>query len=390
MRARLRTLMLQAVARASAPFVASSPSATGESFRRILLLRPDHIGDVLFATPAIRALRQSVPDAFIACLVGPWAVEIMEGNPHLDRVLTCHFPGFTRRPKKHLLQPYLELWSYARALRADRFDIALVLRFDHWWGAMLSHWAGVPQRIGYGVPSVVPFLTQALTYTSGRHEVEQNASLIEAVAGGRIKDLGPLEFQPPPEAARFARTLLAQSDPQQGYLCLHPGSGAAVKLWRPEAFAQVGDTLAERYGLQVIVTGSADEGPLVESIVELMKTGPITMVGRTSLAQLAAIMGRCRLVIGVDSGPMHLAVSQGAPTIHLFGPVDHRTFGPWGDPNRHLALVSEKDCVPCNRLDYAPHELALHDCVRSISVDRVLEAAETLLRDHSHATGGMI
>ncbi len=390
MRARLRTLLLRAVARASAPLIAPSTSATGGGACRILLLRPDHIGDVLFATPAIRALRHSIPDAFIACMVGPWAVEIVQDNPHLDRVFTCPFPGFTRRPKKHLLQPYLELWSYARALRADHFDIALVLRFDHWWGAMLSHWAGVPQRIGYRVPSVAPFLTQALPYTSGRHEVEQNVSLIEAVAGGHVEEPGPLEFVPPPEAVRFARTLLAQSDPQQGYLCLHPGSGAAVKLWRPEAFAQVGDTLAERHGLQVIVTGSADEGRLVESIVELMNTGPMTMVGQTSLAQLAAIMGRCRLVIGVDSGPMHLAVSQGAPTIHLFGPVDHRTFGPWGDPNRHLVLVSENDCVPCNRLDYAPHELMAHDCVRSIPVDRVLEAADTLLRDHSHATGGMV
>jgi ADP-heptose:LPS heptosyltransferase len=114
------------------------------------------------------------------------------------------------------------------------------------------------------------------------------------------------------------------------------------------------------------------------------------MVGQTNLAQLAAIMGQCSLVIGVDSGPMHLAVSQGAPTIHLFGPVDHHAFGPWGDRERHLALVSEKDCVPCNRLDYTSHELVAHDCVRSIQVDRVLEAADSLLRDHSHATGGMV
>ncbi len=390
MRARLRSLMLRSVARASTPLVPSSTSGTTGGAGRILLLRPDHIGDLLFATPAIRALRHSMPDAFIACMVGPWAAEIVKNNPHLDRVLTCPFPGFTRLPKKHLLQPYLEMWRYARAFRADRFDTAVVLRFDHWWGAMLCHWAGVPQRIGYGVPNVAPFLTQAVPYTSGRHEVQQNMSLTEVVADGHVEEPGPLEFEPSPEAVHYADTLLAQSGPFKGYLCLHPGSGAAVKLWRPEAFAQVGDTLAQRYGLQVIITGSADEARLVESIVEFMKTCPMTMVGQTSLGQLAAIMGRCELVIGVDSGPMHLAVSQGAPTIHLFGPVDHRTFGPWGNPQRHLVLVSEKDCVPCNRLDYAPHELMAHDCVRSIPVDRVLEAADTLLRDHSRPTGGMV
>jgi ADP-heptose:LPS heptosyltransferase len=323
-------------------------------------------------------------------MVGPWTAEIVQDNPHLDRVLICPFPGFTRRPKKHLLQPYMESRSYARALRADHFDTAIVLRFDHWWGAMLSHWSGVPQRIGYGVPNVAPFLTHALPYTSGRHEVEQNVSLIEAAAGRPIDEPGHLEFQPSAEAVRYASTLLARSDPRQGYLCLHPGSGAAVKLWRPQAFARVGDTLAQRYGLQVIVTGSADEARLVQSIVELMKTSPVTLVGQTTLSQLAAIMGRCKLVIGVDSGPMHLAVSQGTSTIHLFGPVDHRTFGPWGDPEKHLVLVSDKDCVPCNRLDYAPHELPDHDCVRSIPVDRVLEAADTLLSDHSHPAGGMV
>ncbi len=382
--------MLRAAARASAPFVGLSPSDTAGGAPRILLVRPDHIGDLLFATPAIRALRHSMPGAFIACMVGPWAAEIVQDSPHLDRVLTCPFPGFTRLPKKHLLQPYLEAWSYAQVLRADRFDTAVVLRFDHWWGAMLSHWAGVPQRIGYGLPNVAPFLTRALPYTSGRHEVQQNLSLVEAVVGGHIEEPGPLEFEPSPEAVRGAHTLLAQNDQPQGYLCLHPGSGAAVKLWRPEAFARVGDTLAQRYGLQVIVTGSGDEARLVESIVELMKTGPMTMVGQTTLAQLAAIMGRCKLVIGVDSGPMHLAVSQGTPTIHLFGPVDHHTFGPWSDPESHLVLVSDKDCVPCNRLDYARHELLDHDCVRSIPVDRVLEAADTLLSDHSHPAVGMV
>jgi lipopolysaccharide heptosyltransferase II len=390
MRARLRSLVLRAFAFASAPIAARAPSARSGTRQRILLTRPDHIGDVLFATPAIRALRSSLPDAHLVCMVGPWAREIVQDNPHLDEIITCPFPGFTRRPKKHLLHPYLVLWRYARILRAYRFDVALVLRFDHWWGAMLAHWASIPQRVGYHVPAVTPFLTDALPYVGGRHEVEQDMALIEAIVGHHVADPGPLEFAPPAEAVRSSLKLLSQKDQQQGYLCLHPGSGAPVKLWRPEAFAEVGDRLADSHGLQVVLTGSAGERRLVESIVERMETDPLVIVGQTNLAELAAIMGQCRLVIGVDSGPLHLAVSQGAPTIHLFGPVDHRTFGPWGDPRRHLVLVSEKDCIPCNRLDYAPHELAAHDCVRSIPIDRVLDAADTLLRQDSQADRGMV
>jgi heptosyltransferase-2/heptosyltransferase-3 len=237
---------------------------------------------------------------------------------------------------------------------------------------------------------VAPFLTRALPYIGGRHEVEQNMSLIEAIVGDHVADPGPLEFEPPEQAVESALMLLAQRDARQGYLCLHPGAGAPVKLWRPEAFAQVGDRLAEGHGFQVVVTGSGRERQLVESIVDRMETDPLVVVGQTNLAELAAIMGQCRLVIGVDSGPLHLAVSQGVPTVHLFGPVDHRTFGPWGDPRRHLVLVSDKDCIPCNRLDYAPHQLAAHDCVRSIPVDRVLKAADTLLREDSQADRGMV
>lgn len=390
MRARLRTLMLRAIAHASAPFAARSPSDGPQAVRRLLLIRPDHIGDVLFATPAIRTLRSSLPDAYIGCMVGPWAREIVQDNPHLDEVMTCPFPGFTRRPKKHLLHPYLVLWSYARTLRTQRFDVALILRFDHWWGAMLALLAGVSERVGYGVPATVPFLTQGLPYARGRHEVQQNLSLIEAVTGGHVADPGPLEYTPSLEAVRSALRLLAQRDPRQGYLCLHPGSGAPVKLWRPEAFAQVADTLSERHDLQVVVTGSASERPLVEGIVDRMETDPLVIVGQTTLAELAALMGQCRLVIGVDSGPLHLAVSQGVPTVHLFGPVDHRAFGPWGDPSRHLVLVSEKSCIPCNRLDYAAHELEEHDCVRSITAESVLKAADSLLTRHSQAHGGMV
>jgi len=98
------------------------------------------------------------------------------------------------------------------------------------------------------------------------------------------------------------------------------------------------------------------------------------------LSELAAIMARCRLVLGVDSGPLHLAVALGVPTVHLFGPVDSRAFGPWGDPAHHIVVTSEMHCIPCNRLDYAPAELHQHPCVRNITVEQVLEAVKGLIK----------
>ena len=383
MKASLRRLLFRAVARISAPFFGRRRPSSLEEHARLLLIRPDHVGDVLFSTPALRLLRSAMPDANICCLVGPWAEDIVKHNSNLDEILTCPFPGFTRLPKRHLLEPYVLLWRCARQLREKRFDAAIVLRFDHWWGAMLAYWAHIPERVGYGLPEAMPFLTKAVPYVGGRHEVEQNMHLVAAMLDHDIADIGPLEFTPEPEEAQSALRRLVGEAVGQRYVCLHPGAGAPVKLWRPEGFAQVADNLVERYGLQVIISGSAAERSLAEDIADRMETRPVVVAGQTSLGELAAIMGRCELVIGVDSGPLHVAVSQAVPTVHLFGPVDHRTFGPWGDPRKHLVLLSERDCVPCNRLDYAPDELGQHPCVRSITVAQVLEAAHSLLRANS-------
>ncbi|MCB9129382.1 MAG: hypothetical protein H6647_00450 [Anaerolineales bacterium] len=163
--------------RAAAPLPDTPP-------QRILLIRPDHLGDLLFATPALRLVRERFPDAHIAALVGPWGVPVLSDNPDIDELLTCAFPGFTRRRKGNPIAPYMLLRSEARRLAGGRFDLACILRFDHWWGAWLAAEAGIPWRIGYDMPSTRPFLTSATPYISGRHEVVQNLGLVGDGAWG--------------------------------------------------------------------------------------------------------------------------------------------------------------------------------------------------------------
>ncbi|MCX7670548.1 MAG: glycosyltransferase family 9 protein, partial [Anaerolineae bacterium] len=117
--------------------------------RTVLLIRPDHLGDLLFTGPALRLARQELPDARLVLLVGPWSRAVVARHPDLDEVLTCPFPGFERRPKQNLLAPYRLLFETARSLRG-RFDAAVVLRFDHWWGAWLAAAAGI--RSGSAMP----------------------------------------------------------------------------------------------------------------------------------------------------------------------------------------------------------------------------------------------
>jgi heptosyltransferase-2/heptosyltransferase-3 len=307
----------------------------------LLLIRPDHIGDVLFTTPALHALRATFPETRITALVGPWAATILERNPDVDVVLRCPFPWFDRRPKPSLWQPYRVLLREAGQIRALAFDAVLVLRFDHWWGALLAAWADIPVRLGYATPETTPFLSTALPYAPHRHAVEHNLDLARALAEMAGRPLSATEdrlrFPLTPDERAFAEAFLARHDLAQDtpLIGLHPGAGDPQKLWPPHRWAQVADHLAEFRDARILITGSAAERELAEEIARHMKHTPLLAAGQTTLGQAAALLARCQLVVGADTGPMHLAVALGVPTVHLFGPFEPTLFGPWGDPTRH-------------------------------------------------------
>lgn len=355
--------------------------------QRILLIRPDHLGDLLFCTPALHALRAAWPAAHVTACVGPWSAAILRHNRDVDAVRTLAFPGFARQAGRRPWQPYRLLWHEGQRLRGERFDLAIVLRFDHWWGAWLAQVAGIPQRVGYDVAECQPFLTQAVPYQAGHHEVLQNLALIEAATGQRMAAPSRLTFPVTPGAQAWVHTWRAAAGlAEKAYVVVHPGAGAPVKLWPAPAWAGVIDGLRGR-GLPVVLTGSAAEQDLVASIAGQVH-GPVhALAGATDLDQLAALMQQSRLAVGLDSGPLHLAVAVGVPTVHLYGPVAAATFGPWGDPARHRVLMSDWACVPCNRLDYAVDELPRHPCVRALTPASVLQAIDEILALEGESTG---
>jgi heptosyltransferase-2/heptosyltransferase-3 len=357
--------------------------AVAASPRNVLLIRPDHLGDLLLLTPALGALRRALPDARITLLVGPWSADVVRGASYVDDVLTCPFPGFERRPKESLLAPYRLLADEAARLRPGGFDTAVVLRFDHWWGAWLAAQAGIPRRVGYDLPETRPFLTEALAYAPDRHETLQNLRLLRAVAPGVEPDLGPASY-PVAEADRaWADIWLAEQRKQPGapLVAVHPGAGAAVKQWPAERWAAVARRLIQACGAEVVVTGGPGERALADAFNSALGLPALDAAGKTTLGQLAALLGRCDLVLGSDSGPLHLAVAVGAPTVHLYGPVDAARFGPWGRPEHHAVLCTGWPCAPCNRLDWAPEEIAAHACMAEIAEEPVWQAALRILSD---------
>lgn len=384
MRRSLRLLILRCLGallrRLARPPAASRP-------RRVLVIKPDHLGDVLLLTPALRLLRRQLPDAEITVLIGPWSRAAVAHNPDLDAIITCAFPGFTRAASPGLLQPYLLLLKTALLLRAGRFDAALIARDDHWWGALLAAVAGIPRRVGFAVAEVAPLLTSALPHSFAEHVTAQSIALVEALSGQIALEQPSMRAPIGEVEQRWAAAWLAAHGldaTRDQPIAIHPGSGGAAKLWSNQRWAELADVLHERAPL--ILTGGPDEHELVNDLAARMSRPPLVLVGASTIEQLAALYSRCRLVLGVDSGPLHLAAATGSATIALFGPGDAARFGPWGDPQRQVMLRSGLWCSPCGVLSACPRGTAPSECMTLIPTAQVLRAAERLLDQPDQAT----
>jgi ADP-heptose:LPS heptosyltransferase len=415
----LRILILLAVRLLGAPGARTPPQSTSKPLTatpRILLVRPDHLGDLLMTTPVFHALKQQAPNAHITMMVGPWSNEVVERHPDIDRVLTCPFPGFQRAAQK-ALAPYILLFSTAKRLRREHFDLAINLRPDFWWGAALLYLARIPCRVGYALEPGKPFLTHALPFQSPEHTTVSNLRLASAA----LPSIGyppleepytpehyPLHFTPTTDEQKWVTDRLRNAGIEPSYvgagftparvtparatiIVIHPGSGAAVKLWRTEGWAVCADaltkTLTTATSVRIMLTGSKNERPMLEEIARDMQSTAV-LVTDANLGQLAALLARAQLVLSVDSGPLHLAVAQGTSTVQIFGPTDPRIFGPWGIRERHSVLASTHRCptcptIPCGRLDFPTQALADHPCVRLITEQQVLAAVEKLVKQSS-------
>lgn len=372
---RVRRYIIRAVA--NIPFIQQTLNT-----ERVLFIRPDHLGDMLLATPAIRLLKAARPRSEVHVLAGPWSARILENLPEVDQVLTINFPGFNRSEKKRSpWQPYTYLLRISRQLRTIGYQTAIIMRPDHWWGAMLAHVAGIPARIGYDLTDVRPFLTKAIAHQH-EHVVRQNVRLIESWTGPIADDGVPYYLNLVEKAQHFiheylqTRTLSAN----QQLICIHPGSGTWAKRWSEAHWATVAAMLVSHYeGSAIVFTGTDHEHAMIESIIAHMQQPAYNTAGDLTIDQLAALYARARVVIGPDSGPMHIAAAVDVPTVTLFGPADPLEFRPWGSPQQHVVLTSNIGCRPCRVLDWGDDDPDYHPCMRDIQPWQVVQTVQRLL-----------
>lgn len=348
---------------------------SAQNFKRILIVRTDRIGDVLLSTPVIKALRQNYPSAYLAMMVSPYTKDIVEGNPYLDEVIIYD------KDNKH--KNWLTSLVFARDLKKEAFDLALILHPTN-RVHLVTFLAGIPKRVGFK-RKLGFLLTDKIEHTkqSGeKHELEYTLDLVRSL--GIIPEDKSLLMPINPESEQWTEELLKQEGigAADKLLAIHPGASCPSKIWPNERFAEVADRLSEKYGLKVLVIAGTQDAGLALQVIQNMHFPALNLAGRASLSQLASLLKRCRLLISNDSGPIHIAAALNTPVISIFG-RNQKGLSPkrWGPPagGRNFVLHKQVGCLEC----LAHSCVKEFACLKAISVEDVVKAAETMLNESS-------
>jgi predicted lipopolysaccharide heptosyltransferase III len=351
---------------------------------KILLVRLRLIGDVVFTTPAIAALRRHYPDATIWYLVERAAAPVVEHNPHLDRVIVAERPRGLARVAYD--------FALARQLRREHFDIVI----DFHGGprsAWLTRASGAPRRIGYNLPGRFWTYTDRVPWTRAlvppRHSVENQSDLLKPLgvplpAAGAPPMLMPVA---PGAMTRVTERLRAEGvNDDHAVVVIHVSASSPFRRWPSERFAQLAARLAgERDDIRVVFTSGPSEQALQDQLTMAARSlagvhgHRVLRCGDFGLAELRALIERAAVYIGGDSGPLHIAATTSTPVVGLFGPTVPERSQPWRDPRiPTLAVdVGPLPCRPCDQRQCVPGDFR---CLTGIPVERVVSAAITLLR----------
>jgi heptosyltransferase-2 len=335
---------------------------------KILVRAPNWVGDAVMAIPALEMIRRTHTGDEICILARPVVGDLISGQPFVDRILQYDFRGRHRG--------WLGRGKLVAELRKEHFDVAVLLQ-NAFEAAWLAWRAGIPERIGYARDGRGPFLTKAIPVPLEgeipRHESHYYLELLRRA--GWIEGsaaIQPIHLTVSEAALAGAESALRSAGARENaWRCaIAPGASyGAAKCWPAERFALLADRLISECGADVIFFGTAGEREIAARIQSNMKSRAISLVGETSMRDLAALFASCSLFIGNDSGAMHVAAAAGLPVIGIFGPTDPEGTAP---VTEQFTLVREAvSCSPCF-LRRCPVD---HRCMTRITVDSVFSAA---------------
>ncbi|MFH1848395.1 MAG: glycosyltransferase family 9 protein [Candidatus Omnitrophota bacterium] len=345
--------------------------------KRILIINPFGIGDVLFTTPLVSNLKDAFPDSFIGYVCNARARDILSGNRRIDKIFVYEKDVFRVLWKASKLLCIKELFRLLLSIKRQRFDVVFDLSMAQEYG-LFSWLLGISTRVGYNYKNRGVFLTDRISIDGydKKHIAEYYTDLLQLV------DVQPratgLEFQVDEGDRRSADNFLREHgvSHEDSLVGIIPGGGASWgpssfrKHWPVNRFAALADRIASRPNTKIVLFGDINEMGLCNQAASLMKAPAILACGRTTLGEFAAMLKRCVFAVCNDGGPLHIAVSQGVKTVSIFGPVNPDVYGPYPKEG-HVVISRGMACQPCYQ-KFKLRECGHMDCLSDITVEEVL------------------
>jgi predicted lipopolysaccharide heptosyltransferase III len=349
---------------------------------RILLVRLRQIGDVVFTTPAIHALRHRFPNAHLTYVVEPQAAPVVSHNPHLDEIVIAS--------RARGIRGLLDDVVLGRRLRRRHYDLAI--DFHGGPRASLLTWlSGAPTRIGYQVIGRSWMYTHQVARPRRlrpRHSVENQWDLLTPLDIS-LPDRAafPVEMPLDPAAAASvdARLAAAGVTPSDRLVVVHVSAGNPFRRWPHDHFVTLVAALAlDTPATRVVVTAGPSERDAAGQVIAAARAAlgqaaaRVLSCGEFSLAEVRALIDRAALFVGGDSGPLHIAAASEVPIVALFGPTLPIRSVPWRDERWTTIAVDAGDlpCRPCDQRRCVPGDFR---CLTTIRPEAVHEAAMSAL-----------
>ncbi len=361
------------------------PALERLAVQNILVVELADIGDLIVSTPALAALRESQPYVHITLLTTTHSALVIAGTNLVDEIITFDKKQFNGS------QAFFQPANLRRVfdLRKGHFDT--VVFFHHFTlklgtlkFALIALTSGAKQRIGIDNGNGW-FLTHRLPDDGfgTKHQAQYWLDLVALLgassqprpAGVTVQDAS--QYLPSSSEPSIPHSLLKT-------IVIHPGSGgySLARRWDTSQFAALADALHQQYDAQIVLVGGANDGG--DAVKAAMKTTPLDLTGKTSLAELAGLIQAADLYIGADSGVMHIAEAVGTPIVAIFGPSNADAWSPWTPASKSIVVRSAPECSPCS---YVGHGIGLREgcaartCMRMVTVKHVLTAVEQILNE---------
>jgi lipopolysaccharide heptosyltransferase II len=346
--------------------------------RRVLAIRLDNLGDVLMTTPALAAMRESLPQAEITLMCSPSGALLQPHLPMVDHVLVHKAPWVKHEQPGTALEDFLLVDTLSR----QSFDAAVIFTVctqSALPAALMCRLAGIPLRAAYNRENPYELLTDwlpepDLSVASARHEAQRQLELVQHL-GWRTADARlRLQLRPQDHEGLAAKLRQAGLAPGAAWIVVHPGATAASRRYPADRFGMAAEAIAQDSGCTVVFSGSAGEQPLIAQAQATMRRPSISLAGALSLGELGALIAGAQVLVSNNSGPVHMAAALGTPVVDLYA-LTNPQHTPWLVPARVL-----NHDVPCRNCLKSVCPQGHHDCLAKVPSEEVAAAALSLIQ----------